>query len=515
MTLLIKNVRILGGTETFSGAKDVFVNGDKISAIGNFPGKDADTVIEGQGAYLAPGFIDVNTDSDHYFSLFDYPEQDDFLRQGVTTIIGGMCGSSLAPLLYGGLESLQKWGDISKANVNWHSVKEFFDALEKKRIGVNFGTLVGHSTIRRALIGGEIRELTKNELNVFGGTFRKALGEGGMGLSTGLGYVHSYQTPYSELKPLVSITKEKNGVYATHLRRSDGELLESVDETIKLAKDTGAKTIISHFMPILGAEAEYEKGLKKIEDLPKEMDFHFDVYPFGTSVLALYTFLPLWVRSGGREVMLANLKDEWMQPRIVKDMPKMNPWDFTIAQAPGNDYLVGRTLHDLVNIFDMPDYRDALLKLMMVTELRGIVFYKNINVDLITLAIKSPRSMIASNAASFKETAPAKALKPERATSTFTKFLSLVETQNLMPLEEAVKKITFEPARKFGLKGRGVIQENNFADLALFSFKETRNEKAIVMDCEIKCTVVNGGVACKDGQFTGVLSGRTLKSNAG
>src|SRR3989344_5423724 len=105
MTLLIKNVRILGGAETFSGTKDVFINGDKISAIGNFSGKDADTVIEGQGAYLAPGFIDVNTDSDHYFSLFDYPEQDDFLRQGVTTIIGGMCGSSLAPLLYGSLES--------------------------------------------------------------------------------------------------------------------------------------------------------------------------------------------------------------------------------------------------------------------------------------------------------------------------------------------------------------------------------------------------------------------------
>ncbi len=513
MTLLIKNVRILGGAEKFSEPRDVFVSGDKVSAIGSFPNKDADTVIEGQGAYLAPGFIDVNTDSDHYLSLFDYPEQDDFLRQGVTTIIGGACGSSLAPLLYGSLESVQKWGDVGRVNVNWHSVKEFFDTLEKKPTAVNFGTLVGHSTIRRALIGGDIRELTKNELNVFGGTLRRALEEGGMGLSTGLGYVHSYKTPYSELKFLATIVKEKSGVYATHLRRSDDELLESIDETIKLANDTGAKTIISHFMPIVGAEAEYEKGLKKIESLPKELDFHFDVYPFDTSVLALYTFLPLWVRSGGREVMLANIKDEWMRSRIVKDIPKMNPWDFTMAQAPGNDYLVGKTLHDLVDIFNVPDYRDALVKLMVVTELRGIVFYKNINMNLVTLALKSPRSMIASNAASFREAAPAKALKPERATSTFTKFLSLMETRNLMPLHEAIKKITLDPARKFGLRGRGAIQENNFADLTLFSFKETRNEKAIVMDCEIKCVVVNGAVAYKDGGFTGKFSGRALKHN--
>lgn len=501
----------MGGVEKYSEPKDVFVNGDKISAIGNFPDKGADQVIDGGGAYLAPGFIDANTDSDHYISLFDYPEQEDFLRQGVTTIMGGMCGASLAPLLYGSLESIQKWGDVGKVNVDWHSVQEFFAALERRPLGVNFGTLIGHSTIRRALIGGSIRELTKNELGVFGGTLRRAIEEGGMGLSTGLGYVHSYKTPYSELKFLASITKELGGVYATHLRRTDGELMESIDETIKLASDTGIKTVVSHFTPIIGAEAEYEKGLKKIEALPKEFDFHFDIYPFTTSVLALYTFLPPWVRSGGREVMLANIKDQWMKPRIVKDMSKMNPWDFTIAQAPGNDHVVGKTLHDLVDIFNIPDYREALLKLMVITELRGVAFYRNINANLITIALKSPRSLIASNAASFRETSPVKALKPERATSTFTKFLSLVETKNLMPLENAVKKITSEPARKFGLKGRGTIKEGNYADLALFSFKESRKEAVISMDCEVACVVVNGGVAFKNGGFTGNFAGHVLR----
>ena len=127
------------------------------------------------------------------------------------------------------------------------------------------------------------------------------------------------------------------------------------------------------------------------------------------------------------------------------------------------------------------------------------------------MALKSPCSMIASNAASFRETSPLKALKPERATSTFTKFLSLVATENLMPLEDAVRKITAEPARKFGLKRRGAIKEGDYADLALFTFRESRKEAAIVMDCEITYTVVNGGVAFQDGGFTRNFAGHVLK----
>src|SRR3989338_4950808 len=279
MTLLIKNVRILGGVEKYSEPKDVFVNGDKISAIGNFPDKGADQVIDGGGAYLAPGFIDVNTDSDHYVSLFDYPEQEDFIRQGVTTIIGGMCGASLAPLLYGSLESMRKWGNIDDTNVNWHTVKEFLETLDKKPLAVNFAMLVGHSTIRRALIGEQIRDLTKRELHVFGTVLLRALKEGAFGLSTGLGYVHSLQTPYQEIKFLCEIVRKQNGVYATHLRSNTSELAKSIEETIKLATDVGVRTIISHFMPIVGNEKAYEYALQKIESLPEKKRLKFDVYP--------------------------------------------------------------------------------------------------------------------------------------------------------------------------------------------------------------------------------------------
>lgn len=498
MTLLVKGVRILGGEGTFPERADVFVNGDKISAIGSFPAKKADEVIDGQGAYLAPGFIDVNTDSDHYLSLLEYPEQEDFLRQGVTTIVGGQCGSSLAPLLYGSLESIEHWSDTSRFNVDWHTMYEFLSTLDRRPPAVNFATLVGHSTIRRAIVGDGLRTLTKSELTVFGEVLRRALREGGFGLSTGLGYLLSRETPYAELEYFARIVKEFDGVYATHLRKGGAELSVSVEETMKLARETGVKTQVSHFVPFEGSEDAYERALEEIAELPSDSGFHFDLYPFSTSVLALYTFLPLWAQSGGMEGMVRNVHDEWLQPRILKELPKVRPVDFVIAQAPENEALVGRSLRDFAEMYSLRDERRALMKLMMTTGLKANIFYKNINRDLTLRALAHPRALIASNAASFRETGK-KALKPERAISTFPTFLKLVEEKHLMTLEDAVRRVTAVPAKKFGLAGRGVLKEGNFADLTGLK------------DGEIKFVVVNGQCVVKGGVFQGKCPGRALR----
>src|SRR3989338_1585089 len=167
MTILFKGCQVVDGSGGEIQRADVFIKDDKISAIGNFPNKKADQVINCLGLYVSPGFIDVNTDSDHYLTLFTHPEQKDFLLQGVTTIIGGNCGSSLAPLLYGSLESIRKWTNINQVNVDWQTVADFLKVFNRIKLGVNFGTLIGHSTIRRALIGEDFRDLTKSELAVF------------------------------------------------------------------------------------------------------------------------------------------------------------------------------------------------------------------------------------------------------------------------------------------------------------------------------------------------------------
>ncbi|MBU6500937.1 MAG: amidohydrolase family protein [Patescibacteria group bacterium] len=505
MTLLIKNVKILGSAEKFSGAKDVFVSGDKISAIGNFSNKTADDVFEGKGAYLSPGFIDVNTDSDHYLSILNYPEQSDFLEQGVTTIIGGMCGSSLAPLIYGSLESVRKWGDIRKVNVNWHTMGEFLDVLQRKKLAVNFATLIGHATIRRAIVGESLRDLTKNELKIFGETLKRGLSDGGFGFSTGLGYVHGAKVPYAEIKFLAEITKSFNGVYATHLRGGESNIYEATEEAIKIAEGTGVKTLISHFMPFQGTKSFYEKSLKRIEGLPNKLDLHFDVYPYDTSLLALYTFLPQWAQNGGNEKMLRNINDEWLGPKIKNDFPELDAENFIVARAPGNSSLVGKTLEDISEIYGVSDQASALMQLMLTTKLKAVVLYKNINNKLIRRAIGSSRSFIASNSPSLSETESVGTLKPERTRSTFTKFIGLALSEKLLSLDKIIQKITSEPAAKFNLRNRGVVKEGNFADLAVWSYSQG-DEKA-----ELKLTVVNGDIAFKKGEAVKKFSGQPLR----
>ncbi len=514
MSILIKSVRILGGAggagTTSADLRDVYVSGGKISAIGNFPGKSAEKIVDGKGAYLSPGFIDVNTDSDHYLSIFSHPPQEDFIRQGVTTIVGGMCGASLAPLLYGSLESIRKWADISDVNVDWHTVREFLETLDKKPLALNFATLVGHATVRRALIGERIRDLTKNELHVFGETLLSALKEGAFGLSTGLGYAHSRRTPSSEIKFLDEIVRGQNGVYATHLRNNAGELGKSIEETVKLATDLGVRTVISHFMPIVGNEKEYEDALRKIESLPEATQLKFDVYPSGTSILAIYTFLPVWAQNGGMETMLANIKDAWLRARIIKEIPKLDLKEFVIAQAPGNEFFVGKSLKEIAEFYDASNYSAALLLFMEATGMKATVFYKNLSEPLIKKAIRSSRSLIASNSASFRDAG--KMLKPERAISTFTKFLGMAEGEKLMPLHDAIRKITAEPARMFDFAGRGEIQEGNIADLALFSITDGNTPK--VKNVEVRSVVVHGELVLQDGIYTGKFPGKNLRHRA-
>jgi N-acyl-D-amino-acid deacylase len=215
--------------------------------------------------------------------------------------------------------------------------------------------------------------------------------------------------------------------------------------------------------------------------------------------MPIYTFLPQWAQNGGVAVMVANVKDEWLLTRIRKDMPEINEDHCILAQAPGNDFLVGKSLRDIRLMYDLQDPRDALLKLMAAMGMKGAVLYQNLNHSLARKAMASKRSFIASNAPSFDENDKYKQIKSERTTSTFTRFLSLVENDKLMPFDEAIRKITAEPARMFDLAERGEIKEGNFADLVCFKGDEVR------------FTIVNGVVAYSDGTFQKKFPGKALR----
>lgn len=477
MSILIKNVQVVDGTGSEPYKADVFIDKNIISAIGDLKKKQADEVIEGAGNFLTPGFIDIDTSSDHYLSLLTNPLQDDFTKQGVTTIIGGHCGSSLAPLLYGTLESIRKWVDINQINVNWHTINEFLETLSNFPLGVNFGTLVGHSTIRRSITGEGYRDLTKDEMMVFKKILAKAMSEGAYGLSTGLGYAHGRLIKFEEVKSFLGVVKDFEGIYSTHLRDEREGLLPSIDETIKLAADSGVRTIISHLRPLIGFEEKYEEAYSRIAKSRSSAQIYSYVYPYDTSLEAIYKLLPLWAQEKNLETMLENIKNPEIVSKIEKDLNNTDLSRITISDAPKHDYLVGKTPMMLSEMFDLSPVK-ALIKAMEITKLRATVFNKNINYKSLLSLLADSNVFIASNGAS--RIGSYKFLKHERSMNTFTKYLEIVLGEKLMELPQAIKRITSFPANFLNIKDRGVVKEGLIADITLLDKNDYKVKEVVL-----------------------------------
>jgi len=485
MTTLIKNVQLVDGSGKPPVKADVLVRNEKISAIGNFPTYQAKEIIDGFGAYLAPGFIDINANADHYLTLFSNPSQKDSLLDGATTLIGGQCGASLAPLLYGSLDSISEWSDVRKFNVNWHTIKEFLTTIGKLKFGANFGTLAGHRTIRQAIAGDSHRDLSANELKVFNLVLNRSLKDGAFGFSTGLGYIYGRQTSYSEIKSLVETVAKNKSLYTTHLRNEKRDLLKSVNETINVAKETGAKVLISHFRPVSGYGKEYEEAIDLINKNAAVADVYFDIYPFDVSAVSVHDILPEWVKDGDTETILKDIETPGLRGKVMRELPRLKSEEVIIINAPGNEYLIGNSLKQFAENNDLKT-SEAILELMKITKLRAVILQKNLSLKKVIKAIANDRAVVASN----------------NTPKTFTRFLELAEKDRILPIETAVYKMTGLPAQRLGLKDRGLVKEGFFADLVLFK------------DGQVRETIVNGKRVVKDGKFEEVLAGKTLVHKA-
>jgi N-acyl-D-amino-acid deacylase len=495
-SILIKNGLVYDGIESPPVKTDVLVRGEKIVGLGTFPKSQADKTIDAAGAIVTPGIVDVNTDSDHFLSIFLEPHQTDFIKQGVTAIIGGNCGMSLAPLLDGSLDSIREWSDTSKVNVDWRSIRGFLDILKKRKIGVNFGTLVGHSTVRQALTRGEPRDLTETELNSFKEVLAQALKEGAFGLSIGLSYLPLCRIPFREIRELVKITASAKGVYATHLRDAGEGLEDSIAEVIDVTRETGVNLEISHFQPLKNFIKSYRQSLETIEKESAQVLIHFDCYPFETTARPIFTLLPPWVQNSSLEIMFDRLISPHLEGRILEYLWKLRSSDLTIGYVPSPfQRLCGKTLEEFAGDMNVPPPQ-ALLRLMRFVRLRAIVFNRDIDEKVLEDFMNSPRAIISSNGAGLAEGE----FKHERNWNTFPKFLKWASSGGLS-LEKAVAKITSIPARKYGINKRGVIGEGCYADLAVWrSYRPSE-------------VLLNGVVVLEEGRPINVLAGKVLKKN--
>lgn len=505
MTTLIKNILLVDGSGQPAVKADVLIKNEKIAAIGSFPRYQADTIIDGVGAYLAPGFIDINTHSDRYLTLFTDPGQEHFLRQGITTIIGGQDGVSLAPLLYGSLDLQRFWTDPYRINVDWHSIKEFLGVLGRRSLGVNFGTLVGHSTVRHAIIGNDFRDLTVKEMGVFQYMIEQALRDGAFGVSFDLQSPIASLTPAKEIKAALELVESYKGLAAfkirsgsdtsVHARDVGDHIVPAVAEIVNLAKETGVRVQLSNFCALKGFEQEYQKALDVIEENAAVADVYFSMHPFAHTVVPIVSFLPTWAQRGGVEAIIANLQTLDVAAKIALELADI-PDSVVIHDVPGFDYLVGKTLGELGDDRGtvMPE---TLLELMRTTKLRATLAYENLSLEGFERAVIRDRATIVSSGMSFED-GRRRSHYAEFSTQAIPTFLRGVGTENAISVESAVRKITGVPAQRIGVKGRGFIREGYFADLVLFR------------DATIEAVFVNGAIAIRDGEYTNSLSGKVL-----
>ena len=469
--ILIQNGTVIDGTGKSAYQSDIGVYNGVITEIA--PGlnpKKATSVIDAKDQYVTPGFIDIQNHSDSYWTIFDQPEQKSLLAQGITSIVLGNCGASLAPLSNAEtIKTFQKWHTLSGINVNWASFNELLQVLDAMPKGVNVASLVGHATLRRGLLGDQPRNASLDEIKIMENLLMVALNEGGMGMSMGLVYAHEVDSTTEELMKLTAHLKESKKYLSVHLRSEGGAILDAVDEVIDLAARCEVPVKISHLKVRDKKNWHYfDRVINKLENAYHQgIDVTFDVYPYNSSWSVLYTYLPKWAYEGGRAEITRRLGNP-TDRRKIWDYLKDQQYDYkniVVATAENNPGFVGKTIEAIATNQNVT-FEEALMNVIAATQSQVIVFDHNLNDENVELFLSSPLSIISTDGAGYNS--DAEHLVHPRCYGTMPAFLRMVRDNKLMRWEQAIKKITSEPARLLGISDRGVIGTSKAADLVVF-----------------------------------------------
>jgi N-acyl-D-aspartate/D-glutamate deacylase len=526
--LVIRNGHIIDGTGSPWYAGDIGIRGGRIAAIGDLSGAPSKQVIDAAGRVVAPGFIDMLGQSE--LAILADPHVESKLFQGITTEITGE-GDTVAPQNERTLADLKRQFEHYGITPDWRSFTEYFARLRKQGIGINLGTYVGATQVRRYVIGDDDRAATPAELDQMKALVDEAMREGTLGLSSALEYPPAPYASTKELIALASVSGKYGGLYATHMRNEgDGEMA-ALEETARIARDGHTAVEIFHLKtagkPNWGKMPRVVAFIDKMRG--EGLDIEADTYAYTAWANDLAAFIPPWAHDGGDAKMIERLHNTSLRARIRKDMETPSTgWDnewqeiagpegilITSVQNPQLIPLQGKTIAGIAKLWH-EDAIDAICDMIVKDQaFTGVAVFGMSEPD-VELALRQPWVSIDNDYSGGSPTGILGKEHPHpRAYGTFLRIIrKFVEQEHLLSLPEAIRKFSALPALREGLTDRGVLKKGMWADLVVFDPEKVRdlatyqspNQPSVGIDD----VLVNGVLEVLDGKLTPALAGKVL-----
>ncbi len=523
---------ILGGT-VYDGSggppfrADIGIADGIVKLVGRVPAGRGRIVLEAAGSAVCPGFIDVH---DHTAEeLLVDPRAESAVRQGVTTLVSGQCGSSPFPLsdeMFA--RSREDMRDEYGLDVTWRDIEGFLARLEGSGTALNYATFVGHGTVRGAVMGFGDRSPTAEELGEMKRRVGAAMNGGALGLSSGLEYTPGSFAAAEELIELCRPAAASGGLYATHMRNEDDAVLEAVDEALRIARESSIRLQISHLK--IGDAANWSKIDELLARLDRAraegIDLRADRYPYIAGATTLALLFPLWSREGPIEDFLARLEDPALDARLraalAEEEKDRGTWEKVLISSvvsEANRKFEGLNVLEASAAAGKSPYN--FMRDLLVAE-KGrvgmISFYGS--EEVLERILAHPLVGVGADSAAVAPHGPLGRGKPHpRFYGTFPRVLGrYVRERRLVPLEEMIRKMTLMPAAHLGLVRRGAVRTGWAADLVVFDPERVVDRATFVEPAAypdgIEAVIVNGRVVVDRGEHTGALPGRVLRKDA-
>jgi len=498
--IIIRNGKIIDGTGNSWYYADVAVSNGRIVLIQKNISGNAKRTIDAKGLIVAPGFIDVHGHIEG--GVFDRPTADNYIYDGVTTVITGNCGNSADDL------------------------NGFFYKIDSIKTSINVGSLVGHNTVRRLIMGNDNRPATPEEQLKMEGLIAKAMKDGAVGMSTGLIYLPGMYSNTAEVVGLAKETAKYKGIYASHIRNEENSVVDAINEAIDIGKAALIPVQISHFK--VSGKSNWGRSSETLALIENARAAGYDVtidqYPYTASSTNLGVRLPDWALAGGQDSLKKRINDPVIREQIITGMlEQLKKYKFknynyaVVANHTADTLLNGKSISE-INIIKgrkatARNEAETILEMMLAGGAQMV--YHTMNEKDVEYFIQYPYNMIGADGG----VSNGRGMPHPRTYGTNARVLALyVREQKIISLEEAIRRMTSLAAQKFQLKDRGMIKEGMAADIVVFDEATVKDNATYDQPHQFSSgfhfVIVNGQVVINEGKHNGIKSGLVLKGPA-